>query len=202
MPEFPTFDQFPPALQAAAVRRKLQGGESVFRQGDEALAFYAVERGRIRMVSHTRTGRTVLLYRAVAGECFAETSLFAEQYNCEAIADVPAQVVSFPTAALVAALRFKPELAERFLHILSERIHSLKERVNLQNIAPARDRVLEYLFVAVPPGQMTVAFDRSFREIADELNLTQETLYRTLAELEREGVISRQKRSITLRRTA
>lgn len=197
-PPFPAFELLGPAT----LRRSLLAGESVYRQGDPSLSVYAVEQGRIRVVGHTRVGQTVLLYRATAGQLFSEGALFSSSHGCEAIADLPSRLLVYPKAQLWEAMRLRPELTQAFMALLSYRINALKERVQMQNIAPARERVIEYLSGAVPPGERTAHFDRPFKEIADELSLTQETLYRILGQLEREGVISRTRRSITLRRSA
>jgi len=53
--------------------------------------------------------------------------------------------------------------------------------------------------VTAVPGQSSVKLDRPLKSIADDLGLTHESFYRTLAQLVREGAISREKSVIAFR---
>jgi CRP/FNR family transcriptional regulator, dissimilatory nitrate respiration regulator len=55
---------------------------------------------------------------------------------------------------------------------------------------------LQYL--AMPEQANVVQIDRPWKEIADELGFTPDTLSRALTKLEREGSISRRQQHITL----
>lgn len=190
--------RLPAALRQAISFVGLQAEQTLFYQGEPATSVYLVESGRVRVVSHALTGRTALLYRATVGQMLGETALVLREHTSEAIADVPSRVVGFPRRVIEAIVEGDERLGAAFTARLAERIRLLQERLVLNSTAPARDRVLEYLYYSVPKGGRTVALDRSFKEVAAELNLTQETLYRVLTVLEQEGTISRRKRSITL----
>ncbi|HYD31990.1 MAG TPA: cyclic nucleotide-binding domain-containing protein, partial [Azospirillaceae bacterium] len=51
-------------------QRRLAAGEGLFRQGDTAIAIYAVEQGRVRLVRHLEDGSTVAVHVVRAGETF------------------------------------------------------------------------------------------------------------------------------------
>jgi CRP-like cAMP-binding protein len=92
------------------------------------------------------------------------------------------------------------------LQRLDRKSQSLKKLLELRSIRSARvkrsypegNRILQYLLFSVSPGETTILFDRAYKDIASELGLSPETLYRTLAELEREKIITRQGRQIKL----
>ena len=58
------------------------------------------------------------------------------------------------------------------------------------------ERILQYLLVMAPPGRATIVVDRPLKSIADDLGLTHESFYRTLAQLAKELIIIRKKGSI------
>lgn len=192
--------RLPEEMRGSVLMRQLQAEETLYRQGETTSAVYIVRSGRIRVVRHAQMGQTILLYRARSSQSFAETALFSRTHNSEAIADLPTQVLIYSCDALIAALRDDSALANAFMARLAQRIGVFEKALTVRDVSPARDRVLEYLFLVTPPGKQTVALDLPFREIAAELNLAQETLYRVLALLEQEGSIRRQRRSITLLR--
>ena len=84
------------------------------------------------------------------------------------------------------------------LRKLDRKSQSLKQLLELRSIRSARDRILQYLLFSTNPGETKIIFDRSYKDIATELGLSPETLYRTLAELEREAIITRNGRQIEL----
>jgi DNA-binding MarR family transcriptional regulator len=57
---------------------------------------------------------------------------------------------------------------------------------------------LQYLVLTVELGQATIKFDRPLKDVARDIGLTHEVFYRTLAQLEQAGAISRQRRTIEL----
>jgi DNA-binding MarR family transcriptional regulator len=58
-------------------------------------------------------------------------------------------------------------------------------------VRSAKERVMLYLELNAGPGGRTVNLRGQLQDIASELGLTREALYRTLASLERAGAIER-----------
>src|SRR6266446_5258679 len=138
-------DALPSSLDAGSVVRDLAEGEVLFRQGDRAAAIYKVESGRLRLVRRTLDDHLVILHTARRGEFFAEASLFADAYHCDAVAAAPSRVRVYPKARVTAALRAEPGLAEAFMARLAHQLQDLRARMELRNIRSARERVLQYL---------------------------------------------------------
>ncbi len=191
-------ESLPDVLRAASTYRNLVAGQVLFHQRDKASAIFAVDIGRLRLVRYTGEGDLVVFQVVRAGESFGESALFSAIYNCDAVAEVPSRVIVYPKRLVLTALRDQPDLAEDLMSRLVRKSQSLKTRLEWRSIRAARDRLLQYLLVAMPSGETTVNFDRPLKYIASELGLSTEVLYRTLAQLEREGIITRVARKITL----
>jgi CRP-like cAMP-binding protein len=176
--------------------RGLRAGQTLFRQGDEAFAIFEVEQGRIQLLRHTVDGRSVVLFTARAGEALAEAALFSSRYHCDGVAVTDARVRFFRKEALLATFRKDPELAERFMALLARQVQSLRARLEMKNIRSARDRVLRHL--SLLSSGHTVRIDGTLKELAAVLGLTHESLYRTMADLERDGLIKRNGRVIKI----
>jgi CRP/FNR family transcriptional regulator, dissimilatory nitrate respiration regulator len=190
----------PPTLRKASVVRRLARGEALFRQGDPAAAIFTLEQGQLRLLRQTGDGRTVALHTARPGELFAEASLFSELYHCDAIAAAPSRVRRYPKRQILAAIRCDPALAERFIAVLARQVQALRARLEERTIRSARDRVLRHLVLAADAGSGTLRLGGTLMDLAAEIGLTHEALYRTLARLERDGAIARTKGRITLRK--
>ena len=192
-------DALPASLEAGSVARVLAPGELLFRQGHRAWAIYKVETGRLRLIRRTIDDRLVILHTARRGELFAEASLFAETYHCDAIAAVQSSVRVYPKEIVVNTLCTDPALAEAFMARLARQLQELRARMELRNIRSARDRVLQYLRLGAGIGGRSIALDGELQDIAAAIGITREVLYRTLAALETEGHLTRTETAILLK---
>jgi len=196
-----SFDWLPVAIREGVTTRELEAGESLFRQGDKAIAIFEVEHGRLRLVRHTIDDHTVLLHTAKTGELFAEAALFSSAYQCDAVAAVASRVRVYPKRQLLAAFHGDPALGERFMAVLAHQIHVLRARLEERNIRSARDRLLHRIALAAGPDGRTMPLDGTVMDLASEIGLSHEVLYRTLAKLKREGVLSQTRSTIALRKS-
>jgi CRP-like cAMP-binding protein len=158
-----------------------------------------VEKGRLRLLRYTADDRPVVLHSARPGELFAEAALFAHSYQCDAIAAVASMVRVYPKQALLTALRSDPAIAESFMAALAHQVHALRARLEERNIRSARARVLHHLSLMAGKDDRTMRLNGTLLDLAEEIGLSHEALYRTLADLERAGIIRRTPSAIALR---
>lgn len=178
--------------------RTLRPGDAVFRQGTPATAIYRVEAGRVRLVRHLKDGSSVVLHVARAAATFAEAALFSDRYHCDAVADGATRLSVIPKAELLAALRADPVACLDFARGLADQVRDLRAQLEVRNIRSAGERLLGWLRLTARGNRLAVEVDRPWTEIAAEIGLTHETIYRSLAELERTGQLVRNGRRILL----
>jgi CRP-like cAMP-binding protein len=193
-------DWLPAHVQERSRVRELGAGETLFRQGEKASAIFGVEQGRLRLIRHTIDNRPVVLHSARPDELFAEAALFANTYHCNAIAPVASVVRVYPKSALLGLFRADPALAERFTALLAHQVHVLRARLEERNIQSARERVLHHLSLMAGKDGRTMHLDGTVLALAEEIGLSHESLYRTLADLEKAGTIRRTASTIIIRR--
>jgi CRP/FNR family transcriptional regulator, dissimilatory nitrate respiration regulator len=191
-------DWLPDPVQAAGVDRVLAAGQALFHLGDPTAGIYEVLRGQLQMVRVSSSGREVVLHVAAAGDLFAEASLFSPTYHCDAIAKTAATVRLYPKAKVLAEFRRNPQAAEAFMALLAREIMSLRSRLEQRNIRSARERVEHFLALNAGADGRTVPLRGTLKDLAGELGLTHEALYRALAELTADGAIKRSKNKIVL----
>ncbi len=184
-------DWLPAAVRAAASERRLKAGEALFRLGDKTAGFYEVIAGRVRLARVDAAGHEVVLHVARPGDVIAEASLFSPHYHCDAIAGSEATVRLFPKRDVLAAFDRDPQAAQAFTAMLARQVMSLRARIEQRNIRSARERLRHWLALNAGGDGRTVALPGPLKELAAELGLTHEALYRTLAALERSGEIER-----------
>jgi CRP/FNR family transcriptional regulator, dissimilatory nitrate respiration regulator len=189
------------SLEAGSVVRELAPGEILFRQGDRAAAIYKIESGRLRLVRRTVDDHLVILHTACRGEFFAEASLFAATYHCDAVAAEPSRIRVYPKAKVMEALRTDPVLAPAFMARLAHQLQELRARMELRSVRSARERILQYPRLRADLDRRRIAIEGQLQDIAAEIGITREALYRTLAALEAEGSIAREGSAIALKKS-
>ena len=152
---------------------------------------FLIETGRVRLARVLADGTPLILYVAAAGESFAEASLSAAHYHCDAIAETDAAVLALPKADLLSALAADPAECLALALALAAQVRDLRARLELRNIRSANARVLAWLRLHASGNPPSVPMHRSWTQVADELGLTREVVYRALAMLERQKLIDR-----------
>ena len=177
--------------QQTLERRSLARNEVLFRQGDKVTAIYFVETGRLRLERRTFDGRVLILGTTPAGEFFVEAALFADIFHCDAVATEPSRVRVYPKTAVLNVLRTDPGSAMSFLALVARQVIELRQQLELMKVRSAKDRVMLYLDFNAGPDGRTVNLRGQLQDVASELGMTREALYRTLASLEGAGAIER-----------
>lgn len=196
----PADDWLPETVRAAAIERKLKTDEALFRLGDTAAGLCEIVTGRVQLLRVDNSGREVVLHVAGPGETIAEASLFSPVYHCDAVASTPAVVRLYPKKTMLDAFARDPQAAQTFTAMLARQVMKLRARLEQRNIRSARERIRHYLALNAGADGRTVALYGTLKELAAELGLTHEALYRSLAALERSGEIKRTKGKIILAR--
>ena len=189
----------PAHVRAAGIERTLKAGQSLFRMGDVPPGLFEVMKGKVRLVRMDASGRETVLYTAAPGSMVSEASLFAPAYHCNALASTAAVVRLYPKALLLAEFERDQRVGQAFMRMLAREIMNLRTRLELFNIHSARARVRHYLALHAGADGRTVILSGSVKDLASELGLSHEALYRTLAAMQRGGEIVRQKNRITFK---
>lgn len=171
-------------LPASAVKlHNLDRENTLFRQGDSTRGLFYLLTGSVHLERVTEGGHQVLVLKAASGDTFAEASLFHRIYHCSAVAAKPSEVIECSKRAVLKRYREDPDFAlamsERFAH----QVQYTRTRLELFSIRSADDRV----FRAVVDGMLK----DSVKSLANEIGLSPEVVYRSLASLAKSGRIQK-----------
>lgn len=183
--------RLPEPLQRALITRTYEAGEILHHSGEPSQGIHIVRSGRIRLARYTNEGQLLTFQFVKPQGSFGEWDLFSGVASSSAISEVSSQVMLLPRTELLALHRQSSSLTQAIIHQLIQTVQQLKGRLELREIRSARHRVLHYLQWIATPDQRQIAFEMPLKDVATELGLTPESFYRTLAQLEREGLITR-----------
>jgi CRP-like cAMP-binding protein len=172
-----------------------------FGRAIKSRPFISLKRGGCGWNRRTFDGRLLFLGTTPTGEFFVEAALFADTFHCDAVATEPSRVRVYPKAMVLNALRTDPASAMSFLADVAHQVIELRQRLELMKVRSAKERLMLYLDANAGPDGRTVKLRGQLQDIASDLGLTREALYRTLASLERAGVIERAGGRILLKKS-
>jgi CRP-like cAMP-binding protein len=117
-------------LGKAVVERKYKKGETIVKEGEQAVAFFVITKGRAEVLAGAGTKKTTKLNELAAGSCFGEMALLdgmPRVATVKATEDTECLVLS--RWDFVAELRTSPHIAVAMLPILSRRLREADDRL-------------------------------------------------------------------------
>lgn len=194
----PADQLLPKALSVLAEVTSFEPGDLVFRNGSAARHVHFLACGQVTLSRFGPQGEPVSIHVALAGEYFAEASLHSERYHCDAVVVQAAEVASIPSSALRGLLRSDPDFGLQWVAILSRQLRKARARVERLSLKGAEARVRHLLLTEGEGAAHRYTLRGSVKDLAAELGLTHEALYRTLAAMARAGTVERHGSTITL----
>lgn len=173
------------AQQGTLLRRV--AGDRLFRAGQVPKHMFFLCHGEVRLQRTTQTGEDVCFQRCTGG-FIAEASLTSAAYHCDALCRGPSELLALACATLRRAIDTDPALRWAWIDLLSAQ--SRRQRVRIERLAlktiPER---LRHLIHTEGEAGMWV-LDGTRKELAADLGVTPEALYRALAALVAQGSLT------------
>ena len=165
--------------------------ELIFREKDECPGVYIVGSGLVRVYKSAPNGKEHVLHMVGPGNAFAEVAAIAG-FRCPASAQavVPTVCALLPGEPFRRLLEERHELCKEMLIGLTLWVRQLVELLEDVVLRDAIGRLARFLLDAPTDREGLIELPALKRHVASHLNLTSETLSRTLRRLIDAGVIA------------
>lgn len=171
-------------LAAMSLRQTFKRGEAIFAQDDPCPGIYIVETGLVRLFKLNAAGKEHVLHLVSDNATFAEVAAiggFACPANAQALEDT--SCVLIPAAPFMKAMRSDHDLCLQMMVGMAVWVRQLIGLIEDIVLRDAIGRLARYLLDVAVPGNDRVELPALKRHLASHLNLTSETLSRTLGRL-------------------
>ena len=178
-------------LAAMARLRKFSKGETIFREGDQCPGVFVVGTGLVRVFKTAPNGKEYVLHIVGPGQTFAEVAAIGG-FNCPANAEAIAATTCalLPMDAFRKAIEEDHPLCVQMLLGLTVWVRQLVGTIEDIALRDAAGRLARFLLQSPKTEADEIALPSLKRHLASHLNLTSETLSRTLRRLVDAGVIA------------
>lgn len=177
-------------LIGLAQRRRFDAGQRVFNEGDAPPGMYIVASGAVRVFKLAPSGKVHVLHIAAPGQTFAEVAVLGD-FPCPASAEAiePTDCVLLPAGPLGRAMQRDVQLTRGMLASQAAWVRQLVGLLEDVVLRDAVGRVARYLLGLGVDGDGNTELPALKKDLASHLNLTSETLSRTLRRLDEAGLI-------------
>ena len=152
--------------------------------------------GRVKVTKFPPDGGSFQMNTLVQGSIFGVAAAFCDEreYVTRLTAAARSRVVFFPQGLLVDLMRQNFTLVENYIRFLSDRIRFLNGKIGGLLISGTGSALRHWLMerAVEREGKLCVDVDVSMSALAGMLNMGRASLYRSLGELEGDGLIKRE----------
>lgn len=189
------------SLAGITVSKTYLKGESIFHEGDEAMGFFAVTYGRVKIFKSNLSGREQILHLFGPGEVFGEVPVFTGgHFPASAMAMEESTCLFLPKRGFLDLIRREPEIALGMLGLLANRLRTFTIQVENLSLKEVPERLAAYLiFLAEKHKSQTFALDLPKGELAQLLGTIPETLSRIFNRMTQQNLILVTGAEITIR---
>ncbi len=178
-----------PSLLTASSGLELHKGQTLFLQRQRPRYMHFVADGEIVLERTGLKGDPVVLQRVRQG-FVAEASLQSGSYHCDAVVTSPGWAIALPIELLKAELATDPDFALRWIGMLNSEVRRLRSQCERMSLKGVGERLLHLIETEGVNGRLRI--ESGLKSLATELAVSHEALYRSVAALERRGVLMRE----------
>lgn len=176
-------------------------GGIIFNRGDTAHGLFMLITGQVKLAVNSPQGTEKVIGIIGPGESFGEAIIFLDQaaFPIYAQATTESQLLLIPKQVIFNLLERDKSVSRKMLAGLSVRNRQLVQDIESVALLTSTQRLIGYLLqIAGTKTSDRVTLPASKTTIASLLNLTPETLSRTMQKLQQQGLIEVNGKEITI----
>lgn len=172
----------------------------ILTEGDTGDALFVVRTGEVKVVLAGDDGRDVILNVLGIGEHFGELSLIdGRPRSAHVVATQPSSVLILRRADFRRQVEQSPQVAWGLLVELARRLRQADGTIGSLVLLDVPGRVAKVLLEHATPGEpATLVKQLTHQTIAQMIGASRETVSRSMAEFQEKGMISVQRRVVTI----
>lgn len=178
----------PAGLHSQCVAEDHPAGAALFLTGEQPRWMFFVSAGEVVLERYSVEGQQACLQRCQSG-FVGEASLTSVRYHCDGRTTLGTQLTKVPIPALRQALKNDAAFADRWIAMLSREVRQLRLQNARLSLPKVQDRLLHLIETEGTDGRYVLTC--SVKDLAKQLAVTHEALYRAITRLVELGCIER-----------
>ncbi len=186
-------------IRKAATRHTFSAGEIIFSEYDQGTGLWIIEKGWIKVVKYSLSGREQVLHYLGPGETLNLIGVFTGQPNPASVITLePSVLCHIPRQVILDLIDHHPDLAKLIIADLAERVTHLVAMVEDLSLRSVEARVARYILGHREMGPISRQRWATQSEIAARVGTVPDVLNRVLRKFSEEGLIEISRQEIKI----
>ena len=174
--------------------------EIVLVAGEPARNLYIIISGSVKGEMIDYSGKTIKIEDIEAPKPLATAFLFGKEnkFPVTVTANNEVQILSIPVAEFLKLLQINQQILKNYLNIISTRAQFLSQKLHFLSFKTIKEKMAHFLLQNAGEMLHSIEIKNTQQQLADLFGVTRPSLARVFGEMQKEGLIKIEKKTVTL----
>lgn len=180
--------------------RKFEKDAIVVQGGEEVTNLFVVLSGSVRGEMIDYSGKTVKIEDIEAPRLLAAAFLFGKEnkFPVTVTANKKAELLAIPVVEFLKLLQMNTRLLRNYLNSISTRAQFLSQKLHFLSFKTIKEKVAHFLLQQAGDLYHSFELKNTQQQLAEMFGVTRPSLARVLGDMQNEGLIKIEKKTVTL----
>lgn len=176
-------------------------GDQIVNQGDICRYLYLLTKGSVKAEMIAEDGTLLTIEIIKAPHPLAPAFLFAEnnRFPVGITALEETELLLIPKESVMKLLSSNEKFLSNYLSFNAGKTQFLSNKLQILSVKTIKGKLAQYLLEHIKPGDMNIILDKNQTELAEFFGVARPSLSRTVSEMTTEGLITIEKKQVTIR---
>jgi len=184
--------------------KKFTKGDILATAGEKVVNLYIITEGSVKGEMIDYTGKTIKIEDIEAPKPLAAAFMFGEKnrYPVTVTANNDVKIISVPIEEFLKILQKNSTVLTNYLNSISTRAQFLSQKIQFLGFKTIRGKVAHFLLNKAGDRYHSVELKETQQQLADMFGVARPSLARVLGEMQKEGLIEIERKTIKLKNKA
>ena len=180
--------------------KNFKKGEIVAISGETVQNLYILLSGSVKGEMIDYSGRTIKIEDVEAPKPLASAFLFGKEnkFPVTVTAHVDLKILAVPVSEFLKILQLNTQVLKNYLNSISTRTQFLSQKLHFLNFKTIREKVAHFLLAHAGDQFHSIELKNTQQQLADLFGVTRPSLARVFSEMQKEGLIKIERKTVTL----
>lgn len=180
--------------------KKFKNGEIVAIAGETVKNLYVLLSGSVKGEMIDYSGKTIKIEDVEAPKPLATAFLFGKEnkFLVTVTAHVDLKILAIPVSEFLKILQLNTQVLKNYLNSISTRTQFLSQKLHFLSFKTIREKVAHFLLTQAGEEFHSVELKNTQQQLADLFGVTRPSLARVFGDMQKEGLIKMERKTVTL----
>ncbi len=180
--------------------KKFEKDEIIAISGEPVRNLYIILSGSVKGEMIDYSGKTIKIEDVEAPKPLAAAFLFGKEnkFPVTVTAHGEVKILSIPVQEFLKLLQINSQVLKNYLNSISTRTQFLSQKLHFLSFKTIREKVAHYLLTQAGEQFHSIELKNTQQQLADLFGVTRPSLARVFGEMQKEGLIKMERKTVTL----